>query len=309
MTAVASEQTGSGSGVSQKNAGFTVRWSVLSTILLVITLTSVGTLVVVTTVKGIDTLSTVALALAVLSFAAQLIVTLIQAQQASALSADTKSALTEMQATTGSLLANQRDQFGMVLKAALQQAIPAAVEDVSQTTGTDGSGDAAELEQAINNRLDEALKEIERASSSRIAANARNAPLFPTAVPSARTQSRQAENEWRTLLSTFPGRDEGEPVVAVLRELTPRAISALGRLAGDSGLVSSRKAAYTIRPDAIDNPFDELVRAGLVSDDGSMASKIDDNLRRVIYSLTPSGVVAARLLRATGERPEWAAGL
>jgi len=76
----------------------------LTVILGVISLASLGTLAVITSVKNVDELSTVALALAVVSFAAQLIVTLAQGQTSAQVNRETMAALTEMRATTNSLL-------------------------------------------------------------------------------------------------------------------------------------------------------------------------------------------------------------
>lgn len=59
--------------------GFKVPWGALSIGLAAIAIAYLGTLVVIASAQNIDALSTVALALAVLAFAAQLIVSLAQA--------------------------------------------------------------------------------------------------------------------------------------------------------------------------------------------------------------------------------------
>ncbi len=304
------EQADSSHPTAPKRDGLTIPWSGLSTTLGVITLTAVGTLAVVTTVKEVDTLSTIALALAVLSFAAQLIVTLIQAQQASRLSAETQAALTEVRATTSSLLTNQRDQFNTVLKAALQLAIPAAVDDVQQASDSDTSEDAedresraVELETAIKSRLDEALtqfgRELLTKPPSQIVVR-RSTPL----------KTRIADqDEWNDRLATFPEREEGQPVAEILKALPPRSIAALGRLTGqaDRSSLPNRAVRYRKRPGKSSGAIDSLADAGLVK---VIPLEVEtDGTERITAELTPKGITAARILRATGDRPDWVEGL
>jgi hypothetical protein len=149
---------------NERLSGPTLRWGWLATGLAIFSAACLATLIVVVAVKNIDTLSTVALALAVLAFSAQLIVTLVQGQQFGQLNADTKSALTEIRATTSSLLTNQRELVNRVLEYAFhafQTAVPAAVEDVTgdEQQSTDQSERAAELESALQTRVEESFKE------------------------------------------------------------------------------------------------------------------------------------------------------
>ncbi|GAA2555381.1 hypothetical protein [Mycolicibacterium diernhoferi] len=277
--------------------------------LAVLAVAALGTLAVVVPVKNVDALSTIALALAVLSFAAQLIVTLVQAQQASQVSAETQAALTEMRATNSSLLANQRDHVGVLLKAALQQAIPAAVDDVSQSADGDTDEDAsdlearsAELETAIKVRMEQALAEAEAqlAQSSAVRAS-------PSIKPLLSTSSSTAQKEWDALLSTFPSDDEGQPVAELLRKLPPRAVSALGRLMADAAKSPSRRVIYRKRPDSAASGMDDLVQNGLAEILSIKMNK--DGSENRICRLTPAGITAARILRARGERPDWATDL
>jgi hypothetical protein len=117
-----------------------------------------------------DLLSTVALALAVLSFAAQLIVSLAQgysgAQQVAQVervNTNTQSALQGLRAASDALLVTQREHFAQVLSAALRTAVPEAVEEA--TSGSDGeptrtidADDLARLESTLLRSLDSALR-------------------------------------------------------------------------------------------------------------------------------------------------------
>ena len=69
-------------GASERDRNLTIPWSRVSLGLMVITAASLGSLVVVATIKEADVLSTVALALAVLAFAAQLVISIAQGQAA-----------------------------------------------------------------------------------------------------------------------------------------------------------------------------------------------------------------------------------
>src|SRR5262245_48417207 len=95
--------------------GFVVPWGGLSLSLSVLALALLGTLAVVVKKESADVLSTIALALAIVSFSAQLIIALAQAyngilqvSQADRVNADTRSSLTEIRTINSALLANQR---------------------------------------------------------------------------------------------------------------------------------------------------------------------------------------------------------
>lgn len=264
-------------------------------ILSVISVACLGALVVVATVKSVDTLSTVALALAVISFAAQLIVTLAQGQQSAQLNSETKAALTEMRANAASLLANQSGQFNTVLNALIGQARTAYEE---ATTGEPGDGQSAleagaDLSQTFGSRFADAL-----------------ARGIVQAAQAQSSQSRQPPGPnslagWRVLLQSYPSREEGEPVVGILRNLSGGAMARLAELVSSSmnSLRPDRAATYQGAAGQQDeNPENQqLIDAGLIERIAASSAT-----GRTIYQFTPSGVLAARLIRGVGERPEWA---
>lgn len=261
----------------------------------VIAVSSLGALVVIASIKNVDILSTVALTLALLSFAAQLIVTLAQGSQSATVNADTKSALADMRATTGSLLTNQKDQFNTVLGAALRQAIPAAVEDVASErdqaddTAGETSERASDLLAAVTYRLDEALS----------ASNKTNSKSYS---PYADVQLITKRNRH---LETYPSQEEGERLVPVILQLKPRALANFGRLVADATKTSRLDGGvpYRERTKAQRSNFEPLVEAGLAE------KVIDASTGERAIRLTDDGWIAARLLRAVGESPQWAASL
>lgn len=276
----------------RSDSGLLVGWPTLVIGLTVLTLASLGTLVVIVGIKDVDILSTVALALAVLSFAAQLIVTMAQSQQTSQVKTETLSALAEMRATTESLLSNQRHQFDTVLKAALSQAIPAAVQDLQLgEEGTDGDSSSdrqQELVTALQNRIEQSL--------------ARPATVDATMFDfRAQPQRRRARYD---KLYEWPSREDGLKAQEILRSLEPREIARFGDIVsdwpvsirGDGGVVRNPRGR------SLEQATKALIEAGLLT-----ADHPDGESGRRIYQLTDLGVAVAQLLWARGEPPEWLA--
>ncbi|MFL6144922.1 MAG: hypothetical protein ACJ72N_24035 [Labedaea sp.] len=130
--------------------------------LAIVTVVSLGTLAVVASVHDVDALSTIALALAVLAFAAQLIISLGQASagaqqisQSERINTETKAALAELRATSDSLLANQKDLIGHLLRAAIPEIARDLSSDPQGGIGTpSGVADmATRLELAVTKAL------------------------------------------------------------------------------------------------------------------------------------------------------------
>jgi hypothetical protein len=277
-------------------SGLLIPWRALSVSLLVITLGSLGTLVVTTSVKNADTLSTVALALAILSFAAQLIVTLVQGWQVSHVSGETLAALSEMKATTASVLTNQREQFNTVLEAALDRAIPAALRDVGSEESPATESELLtrdDLESALRRRVDEALRH----------------PTEPPSNPSEVGQPGfvQRRREWLRLMNTFPNEEEGMAVMPRLLVLSRKAIASVGKMAADeaSSSRSDRSVGYVHGRTSPQGVFAGLVEAGFF--EVTQTVERDEGQTLVFYRLTPDGTVAAQILRAPGVPPAWAA--
>jgi hypothetical protein len=195
-----------------RRQGFRVSWTLLTIGLLVITAASLSTLVVVVSIKNVDVLSTVALALAVLAFAAQLIVSLAQAQgaaeqltQAERINSQTQSALVEVRSSAQALLSNQSEQFNKVLSAALGSVTREAVREAALTAddsanADDGTREAIDVEQVasqIETRLLSAINAIKMRSGS---------------PPPSRSPRR---------LEDAVGLEEGEAGLRLLGQLTP----------------------------------------------------------------------------------------
>jgi len=308
-------------GKQEASRGLTIAWPIVAIILGVITLTSLGTLVVITHVNKVDVLSEVALSLAVVSFAAQLIVTMAQAQQSTQVASETKAALSEMRATTNSLEANQRGQFDTVLKALVQRLNAAVEEVVDEAEPTEG--DMEGHENTLQKRITEAVADAQaaaavataRGSSEQVAMAERTAALRDQERKREREQLRMRQvEEWQQLMASYPARDEGEPVAKLLRNLPPRAVRLLAgelahraRMAAVAGLKSFKVPMKDEEDESNSTSLQQLAEVGLI--EIIKPKDPDDTSRRFYVRLTSTGVTALRILSAKGDPPEWAAGL
>lgn len=135
----------------KRSGVFSMQLSTLAIVLMCVTVASLASLVVVATTKEADALSTVALALAVLAFAAQLIVTITQAQSSAEqtrdtfrINSETKAVLADIQAQAKALVALQSNQFDKLLDRAINvDTISAAIADVAGDDDRNGEHGSA----------------------------------------------------------------------------------------------------------------------------------------------------------------------
>lgn len=234
--------------------GFKVPWGALSIGLAAIAIASLGTLVVIASVQNIDALSTVALALAVLAFAAQLIVSLAQASagaqqiaQAERINAATQSALADLRATSQSQLANQKELFTQVLRAALPAVAQEISEDAAAADGSPGEPNVADIEALLESALNRALENYTGpAASSNIYAG-QVAPI-PQSANVNGLSPRELE------VAILASKDMTNSEIATTLALTRRTVEAhLSRIFAKLG-VTSRRAMATALTNAGYNP-------------------------------------------------------
>lgn len=275
-------------------AGLVVGWTQLTVALSVIAIASLGTLVTVVSVQNIDVLSTVALVLAVLAFAAQLIVSLAQAQGAAQqlsaaerVNSQTQAALAEIRSTVRALLSNQSDQFDKVLGAALHAAIPSAVRaatseelQVSEEAGAiDVDGLASRLEDRLGETLQSALNgAVHPNSAFRLAASRR--PL--SAAPAPRLSAGQR----RTLVSPITD-EEADRARTVVRDLSGLEADAMFDIAKH---INHEGRAYG-RP---------LAALAMLIDKGLVRTIVDPDAGRTYLVPVDDGWLVARYLMYGG---------
>lgn len=282
---------------AQSPPGLKIRWGALSIGLAVFAAACLGTLVVVATVRAADMLSTVALALAVVAFSAQLIVSLAQANsnaqqlvQTERVNTNTQATLVEIRATSSSLLSNQRDLFGDVLQAALQDKIPSVAEEVAAETSTSTTDETSSEQFAdrIQSALDRAISGINRED-------------FSTRVGKNRLSRHPLYYE----LNKEPTQTEAEHALEVLNSMSPYQALRFGNYAQKFLTLATQgrepRLRFVRRVDAeqgrLTRLFEEL---GLFD----VSERIEGESVRITAVLTKFGIDVARIATLTS-RPEW----
>lgn len=291
----------------QTSRGLVLPWGWLSLGLTVVAISALGTLAVIAKREGADTLSTIALALAVLSFAAQLIVSLAQAfngtqqvAQADRVNADTRASLAAIRATSDALLVNQREQFSEVLRAALKIAVPAAVQDVEEA-GAGGENDDSRvqvtedsirsLEERLSVRINEALRNI-RTQADDPSINAPR-PISPTLIR----------------MTTYPTIRRGLELLELLNNLSPQESALFTKWATRTlRTVQQSSSSRPIIPNfvirgPIDHDLNKLVELGLLTLQDHFR-KGEESERRLLR-LTDLGIEVASLILGEGDKPAW----
>jgi hypothetical protein len=209
-----------------------VPWRSVALGCLITATASVATLVVVASVKNADVLATVALALAVLAFAAQLVIAIAQGQSASQqllqserVNTETQRLLSEIRSGSNELALTIRRQFDFVLRHALGSAVPRAVKEAGLDTLQ--PNEIQRLESALGapfatprigssvapSSASEALDYLQTAPTEQEAGNAPEVVLKLTPVEVIALQ-KVAQNEVQQLrLGTSVGVPIGEPAV------------------------------------------------------------------------------------------------
>lgn len=199
----------------RRGLALVIPWSRVSDILSVVTLSAVGALIVVATVTRADVLSSVALVLAILSFAAQLIVTAAQSasgndqyRQMTRLYEQSNAVLAKIRSQSDSLLANQKDQFDKVLDHVLTPSvIRSAVSEVTgDEAGDDGPNDSGNESSTRDDISAERVARVLRDEVSKALAGQLPAPTPPARLPQAEANERE--------LAQFPTEDEGADVLS-----------------------------------------------------------------------------------------------
>jgi hypothetical protein len=255
-------------------------------------------LVVVASVKGADALSTVALALAVLAFAIQIIVFIADAHAARSqmlrseeINSDTRTLLTDLRATALSTQAMVGEQFSQLLSAFMSAA--------STTAKESGKLDPDELERRL---MENVRREFGARSPSLI-------PSAPSSLTTSWTRRDEAPEGTQggaprapdadataSIMRTFPDASEGVAALDVLRGLPPEDRARLARLAHDD--LNSRELGFYLG-----------LRLGSIGETDNLTSRglaeIERREDQVLVRLTDSGRAAGRLFTAQGVLPEW----
>ena len=130
---------------------------------ILVSITCLSTLAVVATVRGANALSTIALALSILSFTSQLVIFTIQAwtstqqlRQSESLNTQTNALVSEVRADVAGTKSLMTDHFKDLLQAAITKSIPEAEKAAAASNASVPGDQVAELLTGLEQALDRA---------------------------------------------------------------------------------------------------------------------------------------------------------
>jgi hypothetical protein len=296
----------------KSSQGLLLPWTWISLSLLVASLTLLGTLAVIADRQSANALSTTALALAVLSFSAQLIVTMAQGyganqqmSQIDNLNADTKASLAEIRATCATISSSQREQFDHVLRAALRTMAPEKVIRLASTEIDLCShfADPAAVKQ---------LKDLLTASLCRglievvHTAGVADRPRFDDPLWS-REVSHCNSHPLYDRLSNYPREERGLAILPVLESLSAQDAAAFSRIATQLSEQTRKGKSPRLLIESSGRQRESLMKLselGLIQVADS-SREAASGTRRYWIELTDLGVDLGGLVLGQGGVPTW----
>lgn len=216
--------------------------------------------------KNADALADIALVLAIAAFLVQMVVSAMQnsssrqsAAESQRLNFETNAALEEIKASAKASQEVLSSQFDSLLQALIRR---------------DGGG-----------------------KGGKGGEDGPNLAAYDLARRNLRTNGSAEDLRAISELQSWPAEEHGVPALLTLRSLTPNAVASLERFRRDE--ISSRQSGALVGLPRNESPVgnvysDELLRKGLIEEDGEHMGR-----------LTESGKYVARLLRPDGDPPEW----
>ena len=285
-----------------------VTWRAVSTSLTLLLVSLIATLAVVVSIHDVDLLSTIALALAILAFAAQLMVSLFQSNaQAQQLSAtervnnETRALLSDISARSEALLANQSGMFNKVLEYAMRireavadAATEAGLED--ETSGEEGPEAYERFRDLVEDNLEEIRRELLADQRTQIASlRGSQRELRPEMV-----KFQERNRAWAARVSSFPDEDEGRKAFRLLARLSPQQRNVLIRR-GTEDMMRAKRGSVPGNMVPWPNPdLQPLVDLGLMR-----VHERGNRDGRTMIRWTEDGVGVLRLVLPGGEVPVW----
>ena len=247
---------------------------------------SIAALAVVASIHDADTLSTVALALAVIAFVAQLIVFVVQADAANAQMVQSRQLHGELQHLLGEM--GERTRGTEVTVQTINERLIEAVigKRLGERAGFPSSADA------VRRFAEDVSAEV----AADTASPDRGQPHFLPRTPTP------DDAEIIRIMTAFPSEDEARAALATLSSLDLIDVGRLGIFAADE--IKSRQpwAVYDPGFSAIED--DDLEKAGLVARVPGSEAIVGSPMS----ALTPEGRELGRLLTATDSPPPALAG-
>lgn len=279
------------------------------TVLIAAVVTAVGALValaIVASAHDADGLATIALALAIISFAVQLLVFVAQARatteqriRAEQLNRETSSLLVEVNTAAKSTQTLIGNQFNELLNVFLKGA-----EQTAKETKLDPQEFYRVLSENIRSSQAGAASAQETGMGSSSVSPQQQRPRRVVTRPVRAARNPEFSEETKKVLGemeSWPDEQVGKQLVEKLGDLSPGARDRLRSYAEDE--VRSRRSSEPIglggSPDYADR---ELLEAGIISPYRARS----ENSVSTLYRLTDTGRSIGRMFTATGEIPQYA---
>lgn len=273
-------------------------WRGIATVCFVVALGSLGGILLVILVFDKDALTTIALGLAVLSFAATLIITAVQGHQSWHIFTSTNASLVDIRTASRSLLEMQSRHFERVLDAALGKSFRAADQE-AQTRAESIDGDDVDPQSLITQVMQSFASRLDRELRAATHNTVSGVPYVPPMPSSSSTDRDPAILE---LIRTFPPEEQGRPVYEELKSLRVRSVAALGKVA--SQVQRHPRADRTVRfAKSQEGPNPDFIR--LIDQRYLKRLPERDTDTGATLQITEKGFIALRLIAAKGEQPAW----
>lgn len=295
----------SGKGSTHSPADLQIGWRRLAVASSIAAAGSLVALTILAATKNADVLSTVALALAVIAFGAQLVVFIAQSQttsqqmvQAERLNTDTRSALVEVRATSQAILRTMSEQFQPVLESLIGQVSGKVVQASTRHAGLSPSELRREIENSARKAVEDAFAtQLDQARTVLAPSPAANTYTPPRPSP-------EAEKELE-IMKSYPDEAEGRELYRLIRGMDPFAIGALAHRAR----VEKVQREFAEVPGIFANPDGratrQLVAAGLWGPAEAPEGETSGSPNDKWFRLTNKGLKAASLFEAEEQLPEW----
>ena len=263
-----------------------VPWRNIALVTTLLAIGSTAVLVIIAAIKAVDTLSTIALSLAILAFLIQIIFFIAQTSASSAINSQTSSLLSEVRTKVEGISTAVGQQTERLWSAALR-------ETVIQEKKTDTAEDSPTFRQ----RLERNVERLQAAPSQ--------LQVSPTASSRLLEPSPEDRKRLRTLRS-YPTRDEAIQSWEHLKGLSPLAMSLFQQFAVDE-MESLQQGLLPGLPvtGGKTRLAEELKDGALLK----LTEPEDPGDSRHWFELTDEGRQAARLLVGRGKVPDYFADL
>lgn len=262
-------------------------------------LASLTALTVVASLRDVDSLSVVALTLAILAFLLQVIIYIGQTASTAQLNLETGNTLTEVQQGVAEMRNLITKQFDYLLKTVVERTVEEVEQSEAEEVDAEEQTATVEASVAISD-FDRLLRENVRRLLSEQGVVAGGPPSSPKPTPNP-----EEETAIR-IRQTYPSQEEAERAFQTIRQLSPLALTQFRRKAGaelDRLKLGKPKPRFTRTESPNMEITRELIDAGLVRQVPAPSGV--ERPDRLFTELTDDGVAASRVFTGLGQPPDY----